>query len=65
MSANTALELLNSLDEADQEKVVYFMRLLLKKEKYESLKREIQRRRKEVAQGKVLSHEEIWDRADV
>ncbi len=65
MSANVAWELLNSLDKSDQEKVLYFMRLLLKKEKYESLKREIQQRREEVAQGEVLSHEEIWDRSDV
>ena len=65
MSANVAWELLNSLDKADQEKVLYFMRLLLKKEKHESLKREIQQRREEVAQGEVLSHEEIWDRSDV
>ncbi len=65
MSANVAWELLNSLDKADQEKVLYFMRLLLKKEKYESLKREIQQRREEVAQGETLSHEEIWDRSDV
>ena len=65
MSANVAWELLNSLDKSDQEKVLYFMRLLLKKEKYESLKREIQQRREEVAQGETLSHEEIWDRSDV
>ena len=65
MSANVAWELLNSLDKADQEKVLYFMRLLLKKEKHESLKREIQQRREEVAQGETLSHEEIWDRSDV
>ena len=58
-------EVLEMLDEPDREKVKYFARILLKQEKYKSLKKEIEERRKEVSEGEVLSHDEFWKDVDV
>ncbi len=53
------------LDRQDREKIKYFLNLLLSKEKYIKLKKEISNRRKEISEGKTLSHEEIWKELDV
>ncbi len=59
------LKVLNKFDKSDQEKVKYFINLLAKKSKYENLKKEIQERRKEIKEGEVLDHKEIWNKLDV
>ncbi len=59
------LKILEKLDKADQEKIKYFIRLLLNKSKYKKLKKEISNRRDEIAKGETLSHDEIWKKLDV
>ncbi len=59
------LLLIEKLDKQDKEKVKYFLRLLLEQKKYNNLKKEISRRRKEISTGKILSHDEIWNKLDV
>ena len=56
---------LEKLDKADQEKVTYFLKLLLNKSKYKKLREEISIRRDEIVKGEVLNHDEIWDKLDV
>ncbi len=57
--------LLETLDEADKEKVFYFTKLLLKQSKYQFSKNEISERRKEIEKGETLEHKELWDNFDV
>ena len=49
------------LDEQDKKLVKKFIEEFVKKEKYESLRKEIQKRRHEIKKGHIASHEEIWD----
>ncbi|RLB37863.1 MAG: hypothetical protein DRH12_13730 [Deltaproteobacteria bacterium] len=53
------------LDKRDQETVMYFLRLLLNKAKYRTLREEIEQRRREIEKGDTLNHNEIWDQLDV
>ena len=55
----------SQLDKDDQEKIQYFIQLLLRQSKYEKLKGEIAQRREEIAKGEVLTHKEIWDEVNV
>ena len=59
------LELLQKLDKSDQEKVIYFLKLLLNQAKYRNLKSEILSRKNEIKRGEVFEHEEIWKKLDV
>ena len=59
------LDILDKLDSEDREKVSYFIRLLGSQTKYKKLAEELEERRKEIREGKVLSHEEIWKELDV
>ena len=59
------LDTLEKLDKEDQEKIKYFVKLLLTKEKYKKLSKEISDRRKEITKGEVLSHNEIWEELNV
>ena len=59
------LNVLDKLDKADQEKIMYFLNLLLNKSKYKKLKEEISIRRDEIARGETLIHNEIWNNIDV
>ena len=58
-------DILEKLDKEDQQAVAYFLRLLLNKAKYRTLKEEIEQRRREIENGDTLSHNEIWDQLDV
>lgn|GEM_PF-906913 len=58
-------ETLKKLDEPDKKKVEYFVRLLLRHEKYKSLKKEIEERREEVSKGEVVAHDEFWKKMNV
>ena len=49
------------LDEQDKKLVKKFIEELVKKEKYEQLRKEIQKRRQEIKKGKIVSHGEIWN----
>ena len=49
------------LDEQDKKLVKKFIEELIKKEKYENLRKELQKRRQEIKKGHTASHEEIWD----
>ncbi len=59
------LKILERLDKADQEKITYFLKLLLNKSKYKKLREEISVRRVEIAKKKTLKHDEIWKELDV
>ncbi len=59
------LNVLERLDKTDQEKIEYFLKLLLDKSKYKKLKEEISVRREEIVKGEVLDHDEIWNKIDV
>ena len=59
------LDILDKLDREDREKVSYFIRLLASQTKYRKLAEELEERRKEIREGKVLGHEEIWKELDV
>lgn len=61
----TELQILQKLDKSDQEKIIYFLKLLLKQEKYKKIKEEIFSRKEEIKHGEVLEHEEIWKELDV
>ncbi len=51
-----------NLNEQDKKLVERFIEELLKKEKYEHLRKEIQKkRRQEIKEGKTSSHDEIWN----
>ncbi len=58
-------EIISRLDPADQEKVEYFVKLLLDQEKYKLLRMEINARRKEIAAGQFSSHDEFWKQMNV
>ena len=64
MSKSTT-QLLEKMNQEDQEKVSYFMSLLLSQSKYSALQKEISLRRKEIRQGKSLTHKEIWNELHV
>ncbi|MDL1970903.1 MAG: hypothetical protein LWW94_08015 [Candidatus Desulfofervidaceae bacterium] len=59
------LEVLQKLDESDQEKVIYFLKLLLNQAKYKKLRDEILSRKDEIKHGEIFEHEEIWKELDV
>ena len=59
------IEIINKLDQNDKEKVVYFIKLLLTKSKYDKLKKEISERREEIKNKEILTHDEIWDKLNV
>ncbi len=65
MKNSCEFNIIDRLDEGDKYKVKYFIQLLIRQEKYNKLKEEIQSRRKEIAQGEILSHDEIWNHLDV
>ena len=50
-----------NLNEQDKKLVERFIEELLKKEKYEHLRKEIQKRRQEIKEKKTSSHDEIWN----
>ena len=61
----TELEILQKLDKNDQEKIMYFLKLLLNQAKYKKLKDEILSRKDEIKHGEVFEHDEIWKELDV
>ena len=59
------LKIIEKLDQVDQEKITYFLNLLLNKSKYKKLKEEISMRRDEIDKGEILNHDEIWNKLNV
>ncbi|GAB6888903.1 hypothetical protein JCM13304A_24030 [Desulfothermus okinawensis JCM 13304] len=60
-----ALNLIERLEKSDQEKIIYFLKLLINQEKYRKLKEEVELRKKEIERGEIFTHEEIWNKIDV
>ncbi len=58
-------EIINQLEPADQEKVEYFVKLLLDQERYKSLRMEIKARRKEIETGRFIKHDDFWKQMNV
>jgi len=63
--AASAMNIIERLDQEDQDKVSYFLRLLLAQSKYQTLKTEIAFRREEIQHSETLSHETVWDQMNV
>ena len=63
--STTDLEMLAKLDDKDQEKIKYFLKLLLEQIKYKDTKRQIISRRREIGKGQTLSHQDIWKAVNV
>ena len=63
MSIN--LDIIQKLDSKDQEKIQYFLKILLDQKKYEKLKKELEQRRTEIKKGQTLTHDEIWKKLNV
>jgi len=59
------LEITEKLDKTDRKLVEQFISRLISKEKYRKLRRKIESRRNEAKTGKVLSHDEFWDKVNV
>ena len=55
-----AMDVISLLNDDDKKKVLELANILLKQNKYNKLRKEIEARRNEVRKGEVLSHEEIW-----
>jgi hypothetical protein len=54
------IEIVSLLNYEDKKKILELANILLKQNKYDKLRKEIETRRNEVRKGEVLSHEEIW-----
>ncbi len=54
------MDVISLLNDEDKKKVLELANILLKQNKYNKLRKEIEARRNEVRKGEVLSHEEIW-----
>ena len=65
MNNRYEFNMLEILDDEDKYKIKYFIQLLIQQEKYNKLKDEIRSRRKEIAQGETLTHDELWTSLDV
>ena len=63
--AVSTIKTIEKLDQEDQEKVSYFIQLLLKQTKYQTLKEDIALRREEIRRGETLTHEAMWDTVHV
>ena len=59
------LNILEKLDKKDQEKINYFINLILKKEKYKQLNLELSKRRAEIEANNIYSHDDIWKELNV
>ena len=58
---NTTLsELESKLTPEDKILLERFAKLLLKRKKYTEMRKDIEKRRKEVEEGEYLTHEEFW-----
>ena len=55
------IEIINKLDKNDKKLLDFLALELLKKEKYQNLRIEIEKRRKEIKKGNTLFHEEVWN----
>ncbi len=55
------IEIINKLDKNDKKLLDFLALELLKKEKYQNLRIEIEKRREEIKKGNTLSHEEVWN----
>ena len=60
MMTENVVEIISLLDGKDKKKVLDFANILIKRSKYNRLRKEIEHRRDEVKRGEVLLHEEIW-----
>lgn len=54
------IEAVSLLNDEDKDKILELANILLKQNKYNKLRKEIEARRNEVRKGEVLSHEEVW-----
>ena len=65
MKNSYEFNIIERLDDDDRYKIKYFIQLLIRQEKYNKLKEEIRSRRKEITQGEILTHDDIWTHLDV
>ncbi|MEE9431940.1 MAG: hypothetical protein V3V16_12910 [Melioribacteraceae bacterium] len=60
-----SIDVIKKLHNKDQEKISYFVKLLLKKKEYKTLSKEISERRNEIKMKETLIHKELWSNLDV
>jgi len=58
------IKIISLLDNDDKKSLSEFASILIKKNKYNRLRKEIEDRRTEITKGEVLSHEELWQDID-
>ena len=54
------IETISLLSDEDKDKILELACILLKQNKYNLLRKEIEARRYEIKRGEILSHEGIW-----
>lgn len=59
------MEVVSLLSDEDKMKILELANILLKQNKYNKLRKEIEARRDEIKRGEVLSHEEVWRDRDI
>lgn len=58
--AEDVMEIISLLDDKDRGKLYEFANMLIRREKYDHLRKEINARRAEIQNGEILSHDELW-----
>ena len=53
-------EIILKLDKKDKKKLSEFAEVLIKQNKYNKLREELEIRKAEIKNGEVLSHKELW-----
>jgi hypothetical protein len=54
------MAIISMLDDTDKQKLSEFAQMLVRRKKYEQLRKEIDTRRSEIKKGETLSHDAIW-----
>jgi hypothetical protein len=61
MSYETLEEIIPLLDKNDMKTLTDLAKKLYESKKYQTLRKEIENRRKQIKNGNSLTHQEIWD----
>jgi sialic acid synthase SpsE len=59
------MEVVSLLNGEDKKKILELANILLKQNKYNKLRKDIEARRDEIKRGEILSHEEVWQNRDI
>jgi sialic acid synthase SpsE len=59
------MEVVSLLNGEDKKKILELANILLKQNKYNKLRKDIEARRDEIKRGEILSHEKVWQNRDI